>query len=264
MIFCACNIFAQNSGDIAGVIKEVKKGVLPIFCHDSTWTNQVYQSGTCIALGEINKMCFLTCEHVVAIKDSARKIKRNISDFYVQVNNDNDSTFEMVKLKLIYTDEKKDFALLVVDENQKMKAMPYIHALRPTLWRDTKDLNEGETVLYMGYPVLLGREKANHSFSKLSIISQLVHGQSSFLIDGFVQQRHSGSPVFLLEKDNTTPSHWNYSLIGIAASFPSPFGYVYESVNTDELQYKNNLLNPGFTNVIGLDDIKPVLKKFGF
>ena len=182
----------------------------------------------------------------------------------MQVNNDNDSTFEMVKLKLIYTDEKKDFALLVIDENEKIKAMPFIHALRPTLWRDTKELNEGQAVLYMGYPVLLGREKANHSFSKLSIISQLVRGQSSFLIDGFVQSRHSGSPVFLLEKDNTAVNHWSYSFIGIAASFPSQFGFVYDSVNSDELQYRNNLLNPGFTNVIGLDDIKPVLKKFGF
>jgi len=247
---------------MSSLITEIKHSVVPILCHDTKWKKDSGVFGTCVILGNIKKECYLTCEHVVAIKDSTKKTIGYISDFYIQMNYKNDSGSQWVRVDLLYADEKNDFAILTLSKNQNLDPNIYSKEIQPSLWKETKDLKEGESVLYVGYPMFLGIENTNHPLSRTGMISQLIQGRNSFLIDGFVQHGHSGSPVFLIEPvPNIIPEQWHFYLIGIATSFPDEFTDVYEQIKLVERPKTQVLINPGFTFVTSMNTIIPVLKK---
>lgn len=108
----------------------------------------------------------------------------------------------------------------------------------------------------------MGIGKENHPLSRTGIVSQLVQGKSSFMIDGFVQHGHNGSPVFLIKR---VENGWMNFLIGINTSFPKEYGDVFQQISLDKKSGKKIVINPGFSFVTSMDKIIPVLvNKFGF
>ena len=176
-----------------------------------------------------------------------------------------DGTSIPVKTKMIYADEKKDFALLSLlidwtkfseDNKILLKMIP------PSQWRNTSELAEGDQVIYIGYPMFMGIGQKNYPLSRIGIISQLIKDNPFFLIDGFVQHGHSGSPVFVIRSDG---NEYQRYLIGITASYPPEYADIYKEVKLIKESNKKVLINPGFTNVTSMDNIIPILKgKFGF
>lgn len=247
---------------IAELVSLAKRSSVPILCRDSTWADDRYNTGTATILGQREKIVALTCEHVVAIKDSSQKTIRYMSDIFINMNK-NDGTSVTVRAVLEYADEKNDFALLyLVLESGKEKVFDdvYFKMIPPSSWLRTSDFREGETVLYMGYPLFLGIDKENNPLSRVGIVSQLVKGRTFFLIDGFVQNGHSGSPVFLIRpQGNQFNPEWRIYLIGIATSFPSEFGIVTQEMSSKKSPHSMVILNPGFTFVTSMDTIIPIL-----
>jgi hypothetical protein len=122
-------------------------------------------------------------------------------------------------------------------------------------------LHEGDQLLYIGYPMGEGIGGRNYPLSRVGMVSQLVPGRSWYLMDGFVQHGHSGSPVFLVKEQGFgMPPVYDVYLVGIARAYPSEdFTNVYRKVGytpTDSLYYA---LNPGFTYVAALDSLLRVL-----
>jgi hypothetical protein len=265
-LFCISSIplFSQSSQILSPLIKEAKKSVLPIVCHDSTWKNNQFVFGTGVILGNIDKMVILTCEHVIAIKDSNNHTLRYISDIFVNVNDKSDSIVSRFIVDILYTNEKKDYALLVLSKRNKNYENAYFKQIQPSLWKINDDLTEGESVLYIGYPLLLGVKEINYPISRTGMICQISKNKNSFLIDGFVQHGHSGSPVFLLRPiPNVLPEKWTFSLIGIATSFPNEYNKILESVNMKEYPKTFSLSNPGFTYVTSMNDLIEILHTYG-
>lgn len=269
MLFLGKSLFAQfGSPPIAELISLCKRSAVPILCHDKSWPKDSLAFGTAVILGqtikEETKICALTCEHVVAIKDSLRKTIKYVSDVFILMNKE-DSTSVPLKIQPVYTDEKNDFAILfIVQDRQFVSVLDqlYFKMIPPSRWKKTNTFSEGDPIIYIGYPLAMGIGKENHPLSRTGIVAQLVKGKSSFFIDGFVQHGHSGSPVFLI---HSTKTGWASSLIGITTSFPPEFGDVFSQVHLEKDSGKKTIMNPGFSFVTSMDQIIPILvKQLGF
>ena len=207
MLLCCESLFAQSGPpSIPELISLSKRTAVPILCHDKSWPKDSLASGTAVILGQYReteiemKICILTCEHVIAIKDSLRRTTKYVSDVLILMNKQ-DSTSVAVKVQPPYTDEKSDFAILTIVQDQHFESVKdqlYFKISAPSQWKETNYFAEGDPILYIGYPLAMRVGKEDHPLSRTGIVAQLVNGKSSFLIDGFVQHGHSGSPVFLI------------------------------------------------------------------
>lgn len=139
----------------------------------------------------------------------------------------NDSIYT-IPLTLVYSNEKEDFALL----EYSLASMPIpkdsIHkiilAILPfTSFDNTEDLNEGDPLLYLGYPMAFDVGLKNYPVARRGIVAQNIKDSSTFLMDGFVQGGNSGSPVFRIKNGV-------YALSGIAQAYPNEVA---------EIRYKN-------------------------
>lgn len=115
-LVCCENILAQAGlPPIPDLISISKRSAVPVICHDKSWPKDSLVTGTAVILGQqtetVLKICALTCEHVIAIKDSLRKTKDFVSDIFVLMNK-NDGTSVVVKAEPAHTDEESDFAIL--------------------------------------------------------------------------------------------------------------------------------------------------------
>ena len=168
-----------------------------------------------------------------------------------------------IPMWVIYTDEKSDFAVLGINFkkiDEKVINNLVFEVMPPSACKETKDFKEGEKVLYIGYPLSMGINEKNYPLSRLGIVSQLIPTSNIFLIDGFVQHGHSGSPVFTFQFSEAT-STWNIYLVGIATSFPNEYGNVYKKVRYKLTTELNTELNPGFTYVMSMNLIIPIINK---
>ncbi|HNR17144.1 MAG TPA: serine protease [Chitinophagaceae bacterium] len=245
------------------IIEKSKKSIVPIIGSDTKWSNQYRHLGTGILIGDrkLGKEYLLTCEHVIAIKDSTTgKTVRSVKTLYVNFNLYNDSIIT-VPLKLVYSDESNDFALLEYSFAGLPTPKDSLHRINLLImpfdnFDNTQDLKEGEPLLYIGYPMSFGVGLKSYPVSRRGIVAQNIKESSTFLIDGFVQGGNSGSPVFRIKQSV-------YKFSGIAQAYPNEFG---------EIKYKNlkepdrvAIVNPGFTIVKKIDVISAVLvSKFGF
>jgi len=131
----------------------------------------------------------------------------------------------------------------------------------PVWWESENTIREGETVLYSGYPLMLGRGHINFPLTRTGIISQVIPGQSKFLIDAFVQPGYSGSPVFLIRSiPNVMPTQWDVKFIGIASSYPAHIIPVLRKVQYLKIPNVGVAENPGFAEVIGVSAIRNLLE----
>lgn len=166
-----------------------------------------------------------------------------------------------LKLDLLYADTVYDFALLEIKDNlmdSEYVAGLQLRSIPQSMWKDIKDITEGENVMYLGYPMSKGIEKRNYPLVRIGTISQVIPGNKTFLIDGFVQHGHSGSPVFLLREIS---NRIDFYLIGIATSFPAEYTDIYKKVDQIRDPDLKALINPGFTNVTSMDVIMEIAKK---
>jgi hypothetical protein len=244
---------------IVDFIKEAKECTVPIECSIDRDSVIEKNYGTAVLLIHPDGFIMaLTCEHVVAIKDSLY----HTIDYYPTINlilNPKDTSEQNVKIKaeVIIKNEIDDYAVLFITKtglDTSIWNKLYMKTVPQSLWKNSNDLQEGETVLYVGYPMRIGINKINHPLSRTGIISQIIPGNESFLIDGFVQHGHSGSPVFLIRPE-VEENKWSLYLIGIATSYPPEFGDIYEKVDYKKDADKKTILNPGFTYVLTMDKI---------
>lgn len=255
-------LFGQFDPPIPDLIDLAKKRSLPVICADSTFSKNTFSTGTAVLLGRQNKIFALTCEHVIAIKDTLGRTIRYVNDIYINMNK-KDSTSQSIKMTIIYADESNDFAILGIMDTKininLMKDLDFV-IIPPSACKGTTDFKEGEKVLYIGYPLSMGINERNYPLSRVGMISQLIPRSNNFIIDGFVQHGHSGSPVFLIHYINET-NDWTIYLIGIATSFPNEYGNVYKKVQYKLISGVNTELNPGFTYVTSMNKIIPIINK---
>lgn len=260
-IIVLCTIcFGQSySVPYAEFIETSKRSILPIVCIDGMNSMQ----GTGIQLGHEDLRFILTCEHVIAYKDSTQKTVGYFKNIFINMAN-HDSTTTLVRLKIDYTDEKNDFALLSIaytQDNKKLISKITGQYIQKSVWLNDDSYSEGDYIFYTGYPMLKEITKKNYPISRTGIIAQKIENNNTFLIDGFAQHGYSGSPVFLV-KDylDRSPAIWQIKLIGITASYPSEFANVIEQVGFRGTN-KKVILNPGFTNVIKMEVIIKAIEK---
>lgn len=252
---------SQNSA-LPEIITKCKKSIIPVIGSDSSWKNTVRHLGTGIIMGDKNlgKEYILTCEHVISVKDSKNKTIKQVDRLFANFNLEDGSTVK-IDLKPVYTDEKNDFAILEFTlENHKNVIKPN-NKIELLIWEfgdfdDSDNIREGESILYLGYPMSFGVGSQNYPVSRSGIIAQNIDSSSTFLIDGFVQGGNSGSPVFRLLNDN-------YKLCGIAQAYPNEFAPI--SFKKNKEMDRVAIINPGFTIVRKINIISEVLKnQFGF
>ena len=217
-------------------------------------THNKHGTGVCVYYN--NVPFIITCEHVLADKDTKKRTvgyaKNIISCFNTKDNKT--ITFPM---GLLFADEKNDFAILgfydtpdIIEKVLKSQILP----IKNELWQPLDSLEEGQNILFICYPMNLWEGKQYYPLSRKGMLSQIIKDEKRILIDGFVQHGHSGSPVFLITANNNLPPTWYYKLIGITTSFPNEFGEIYKT-EYSKVDSLIPLLNPGFTIVTPMDDI---------
>lgn len=244
-------------------IQMFKKSIVPIASIRINGKDTASISGTGSLLLYNGNQIVLTCEHIIAIKDSTNKSIGVYPKTYAKMENV-DSTFSIIELKLVYSDEKNDFALLKIpNTKENVAASKKIKAtfIQETYWINQPEIKEGYQVLYIGYPGIIPLTIQNNPISRLGIISQYIDGNSTFLIDGFVQHGHSGSPVILIkEKNRNMPVEFETKIIGISTAFPSEYGEIIEPVKSFKKSNSISILNPGFTVVTSMEIIVKAIK----
>lgn len=220
-------------------------------------------SGVIISDTSLRKVLILTCEHVIAKKDSLQKTIGFYDSLFVKFNTI-DSSSIVVPLVKEYSDELQDFALLSINfsgfptsviKNIKVAVISYNH------FKPTADIQEGETILYSGYPMALGVDRLIYPVSRLGMVSQMVPQYPYILIDGFVQGGYSGSPVYLCRYRNKT---WTFHFIGIIRAFQNEAAPIVQK-NRGQITDVLAVINSGFSYVVKIDKICEVLEqRFNF
>ncbi|MGB6121533.1 MAG: serine protease [Bacteroidota bacterium] len=215
------------------LISYQKTSSVPVVASDEIDGAVVKQYGTAVLMiAPSGDYLGVTCEHVVALKDQFERTVSYLPDISLRLN-DIDVRAVPVPVTVAHADEPMDFALLRIPKAKWVSEVDSrgitLRLLTVTQSKIMSELREGETVAYIGYPMRLGIGERNFPVSRVGIISQLVEGRGQFLIDGFVQKGHSGSPVYVLRQDRFT----RY-LVGIARSyrkdtsdFPGNSGFSY-------------------------------------
>ena len=89
-----------------------------------------------------------------------------------------------------------------------------------SMFSDSSEFVEGQSVLLIGFPLGLGSEIAsNQPVSRIGMIAQSRRRNGSFLLDGIASHGNSGSPVFNLK---------NMKLLGMVVGFPSDYITAYD------------------------------------
>ena len=233
-----------------------KKSAVPIWARDSSWPPDSAQFGSAVIVGDAGHIYALTCEHVVALKDSNQKTLRYLQQLFVGLNRQDDSTI-LVPIRLDSSNEANDFALLKVPD--AIQQYPVNLKIIPlSQWATKSDLKEGNSVVFIGYPLTLGVGAKNEPLSRTAIVSQLSEHKPYFIIDGFVQHGHSGSPVFIAKPNG---NEWTRYLVGIARGFPNEYAPVLQQVALRQEGGRVVILNPGFSFITSTDAILPAIRK---
>jgi hypothetical protein len=244
-------------------ITRSKKSVLPIVCANPSPQGLITSQGTCVQLGHNDLRFFVTCEHVIAVKDTLQKTIKYFDNVFVNMANI-DSTTSLIRLKIDYVDEQNDFALLSITntpENIQLASKLTGQYIQKSVWLNNDSYSEGDYILYIGYPMMKSISQKNYPISRIGIVAQKIDKQNNILIDGFAQHGHSGSPVFWIRPlgNNLAPS-WEMKLIGITKSYPPELTEVYEQIGFKSTN-QSALVNPGFTNVLKMSVIISAIEK---
>lgn len=80
-ILLSNNIYSQIVIPYKQFIKDIKNSVVPIYCLEKNNEKQFISQGSSVTVGKGEDIFFLTCEHVLEIKDSIG----NFVKFYDEV-----------------------------------------------------------------------------------------------------------------------------------------------------------------------------------
>lgn len=247
------------------VLPRIKPAVVGIEAHDDTLVigpNGVpvpfasYGSGAIVGTDSLGAFA-LTNEHVIAIKDSLGRTIRYANRLLVSINlSDGDSAFSC-RGEIRRADGARDLAALRIFFPEGLGERLDMTVLHESSWQSETELEEGETVVYSGYPLRMGRGVANAPLSRTGTIAQIVSGRSSFLIDAFVQGGYSGSPIFhVAEVPGRLPSEWTIRFAGLCQAYPWGPQAVMKRVAIEAIPGVFVRENPGFTQVIGVSAIR--------
>lgn len=245
---------AQSSIPFSEIIENRKPSIIPILGFDSSYGNKYRHLGTgFIVTLDTSQRCFaiITCEHVVMIKDSNKnKTIRPVQKLFANLTLMNDSVI-LVPIELKVSEEKNDFAMLGMKSDLLSKKYHLkITTMLISSFDTSNNIKEGETLLYIGYPMSFGVGKKSYPISRSGFVSQNIPDSSKFLMDGFVQGGYSGSPVFRI-KEIPEKHSWVYKIVGIIQAYPTENAII-------KSKDKNNfkvIINPGFTIVGKLNSL---------
>lgn len=249
------------------VIKRIKPCIVAIEAKDDTILtiqngdtiryNQ-FGSGVLVNVNE-NDTYALTNEHVIAIKDSNNKTIRYAKDIKVSFNVRGFGA-ESFPAKIGKINEHLDLVALriyISQDLQYLRDSIDVKTIQLSLWEEENNLQEGDIVLYTGYPLALGIGEKNFPLTRWGMISQIIPGDSTFLIDAFVQPGYSGSPVFLIRSvGNYIPPRWTFKFIGLTKGYPYHMLPIYKKVQYIKIPNIAVPENPGFSFVIGVSAIR--------
>jgi hypothetical protein len=252
---------SQISLDDVPTAVELSRGaVVPIICRDFPWPKDSVQFGTGFLFGDGVTFVTITCEHVVAEKDTLGHTLRYLPLIFAHFNGI-DSSAVPIRMRIAYADERNDFAILSSwpdSANRAQMSHVFYKIITPSQSAPMDSIKEGEPILYVGYPMFLGVGTRNHPLSRLGIVAQRVKGLSYFLIDGFAQNGHSGSPVFVLRNIR---GQLGRILVGITRGYPKEFSEIVQRTGFVTEPTRKAVTNPGFTVVTPMDEILRVWKK---
>jgi len=265
LLLISINSYGQlNQLPLPELIKRIKPSIIAIEARDDTILTiqnedttrfQSFASGVLLGFSKENVYA-VTNEHVISIKDTIGNTIRYAKEIYVSINV---KSFGAISFpaKIRKADEDLDLVALRIFIPRAISDSLDAISISQSLWEEEENLHEGEFVLYSGYPLMLGRGKENYPLTRWGMISQLIPGDSTFMIDAFVQPGYSGSPVFLIRSvGNTIPTKWEFKFVGITSSYPYRFMPIYRKVQYLKIQNVVTQENPGFSNVIGISAIK--------
>jgi len=248
---------------LQGMISAAKPTVVPIDVHldsalPSGGVSRRMQQGSAVVLARVVsdsfKACALTCTHIFFFDRSGGHWLRPATDATLRLNLA-DGTSAVARGRLIMADTLHDVALVAL----AFRKLTGVHlvGVPPSGWFSAESLREGDAVLYIGYPMGLGIDSSNFPLSRTGTVAQLTDDRSRFIIDGFVQAGHSGSPVFV-RHEGTAPegSFEQLRLCGIVTSYRPE---IISEAGQDSLSVQTN---PGFTTVVALDAVLPRLRAF--
>lgn len=246
-------------------IKKTKPCVVAIIAFDDSivkieGNDTLYHSsrGSGVVIFYSGKTSVLTNEHIVAVKNNKRETVRYMKKIGVLCNTV-DKGIMLMPARINKVDADKDSVLLDVYSEAPKEELD-VKFIQESLWKEPSEFNEGDKVMYLGYPYNWGFDKKNYPLSRQGIVSQIIPGKPTFLIDGFVQSGYSGSPVFLIsENTSTIPTSFDLYFIGIACAYPDAYQNLYR-VKFEEIPDMVAKENPGFAVVIGINTIREFLK----
>jgi S1-C subfamily serine protease len=241
------------------LIEAIKPSIVAVSAHDDTVlevtsgdTLRFVSFGSGVLVRVQNRVYVLTNEHVIAIKDSLERTIRYARSVEISLNVKGIGALSF-PARIERVKENLDLAALKVRCPKELVSRLEAKTVYESMWKDPTDIKEGETVIYSGYPLRLGRGERNYPLSREGIVSQLVPGSSTFLIDAFVQPGYSGSPVFLFRIE---PEGWKFYFIGIAKGYPGYIADVYREVGLRPIPKIKVRENPGFSVVVGVPAIR--------
>lgn len=155
--------------ECASVVKKVRDSVAVVICDDGKGNIPSKGSGFVY----FKKGIIVTCNHVVAIPDTAVKIRF-------------DDEGDFIEAKIALQDLEHDIAILKYNPSQAPKSEP-LDAL------SEKDVQEGMAVIFAGYPLNLWNLTTHQGI--LSAIIKDATGAIVYMIDGTVNSGNSGCPL---------------------------------------------------------------------
>jgi hypothetical protein len=261
LLFVQSNGSAQLTLEAIPTAVQLSKGaVVPVFCWKATRKSDSLTYGTGFLIGTSEKYVVVTCEHVPAIKDSHERTIGYRPRIWTMLNRIDGSVLR-VNLQVSYADTGSDFSILttikgkpnrLIDENVKYKIITPFQCLS----RDS--LQEGDPLLYIGYPLNKGFGQQNRPLSRLGMVAQLDPRLPYYLMDGFVQGGSSGSPVFAVRAAGGSVSRF---LAGICRGYPKELSDVVTWTAYTKDPRRKTITNPGFTVVVPVDPILRVLRE---
>ena len=225
------------------IVENVRNSSVPVVARDTSQVPVHVKYGSAVLFMAPNgRRLAITCAHVVLLRDEFGRKISILPDVRIRVN-DVDTLSAPIPVSVEHVDDKCDFAILAIADSFQLDrdSRGFVYKLLTVAQSLTsQEIHEGEPVLYVGYPMLVGIEAENAPVSRMGIVSQIRKGLSEFLIDGFVQKGSSGSPVFLVRSDDRY-------LIGIARAYKEDAGVV--------------TVNSGLTYVTAMDAVLQAIKE---
>ncbi len=247
---------SMSSDFLAGAIADVKRSVVPV-------TTSYGSQGTAVVVGYVAPSGYLrfaavTCAHVVSAGvDPETKKPVYAPGIELSVAREDGTTY-LFDAEVAYADPKEDFSVLSFGDRYGQAFLDTfpLKYIQLSLWMSADSVREGDEVLYLGYPEGLGTNGRDYPVARLGMISQIIPGRSTYLVDGFVQQGNSGGPVFILREDDKL----RLRLAGLVTSYqPDTNGVVYSGSLRSNTTLRA-VANAGLTYVVRMDGIIPALK----